>query len=263
MSDVWSIAARLEAEGTPFVAITLVSSRGHAPHDPGAKAVVAAAGLQGGTIGGGRVEARAILHAVELLTRASATPPELVTWNLQRDIGMTCGGEVTYLFEVQRRDHWQVVLFGAGHVSQALVRALLPLELQLTCVDPRADWIAKLPTSPRLTARMLAAPESWVEQTDGSEFFVVITQGHATDLPVLEAIFKRHPTPRYVGVIGSEPKGTKLRSELRARGVSEASLELLRIPIGLPIGTNQPAEIAVSIVAELIQVRGATGSRLP
>jgi len=169
---------------------------------------------------------------------------------------MTCGGEVTYLFEVQRRDRWKVLVFGAGHVSQALVRALLPLEVQVTCVDSREDWVEKLPSAPNLRAVRVDSPDSMVAGSSGTEFFVVITQGHATDVPVLEAIFKRFPVPPYVGVIGSETKGLKIKAELRARGVSEESLSVLRIPIGLPLGSNHPGEIAVSILAEMIQVRG-------
>jgi xanthine dehydrogenase accessory factor len=261
MSTVWSVAGNLEVAGTPFVMVTLVSSRGHAPQDPGAKALVTAEGLQAGTVGGGKVEARAIAYARELLAAVAETPtptptPVLVTWNLQKDIGMTCGGEVTYLFEVQRRDRWKVLVFGAGHVSQALVRALLPLEVQVTCTDSRGDWIEKLPSAPNLQTLRLDSPESMVAGSSGSEFFVVITQGHATDVPVLEAIFRRFPSPRYVGVIGSETKGLKIKAELRARGVSEESLSVLRIPIGLPLGSNHPGEIAVSILAEMIQVRG-------
>jgi xanthine dehydrogenase accessory factor len=257
MKSVWTGSAELVAEGTPFVVVTLVSSRGHAPQDPGAKALVTAKGLQAGTVGGGKVEARAIAFAQELLAERAMPGPTLVTWNLQKDIGMTCGGEVTYLFEGVRQDSWKVVVFGAGHVAQALVRALGSVEARVFCVDPRPEWIGQLPAHPSLKTLLLEKPETFVESTSGDEFFVVITQGHATDVPVLEAIFRRYPRPRYVGVIGSETKGLKIKSELKARGVPESSLSLLRIPIGLPIGTNHPGEIAISILAELIQVRDA------
>src|SRR4051812_24559559 len=123
MRDFFHRTAELSEKREPFVVVTLLSVRGGAPADPGAKAIVTRAGLDRGTVGGGKVEARAIAHALELIGRR-ASEPELLVWNLQRDIGMTCGGEVTMLFETHGADRWRVAVFGAGHVAQALVRVL-------------------------------------------------------------------------------------------------------------------------------------------
>lgn len=254
MSGFWEAAAALWREGVPFVAVTLVSARGHAPQDPAAKALVTERGLHWGTVGGGKVEARAIAEARELLG-AGFFEPRLETWNLQRDIGMTCGGEVTYLFEASAAAApWPIVVFGAGHVAQALVRALLPLRCQLTVVDHRAEWMDCLPPA-GLMRRHLTEPAAAVADAQGRSFFVVMTQGHATDVPILEAISRVHPQAPYVGVIGSRVKATKIRAELRARGVGEGFLSKLRCPIGLDFGGNDPAEIAVSVAAELLQAR--------
>ncbi len=253
------VALDLERRAVDFVTITLTASRGHAPQDPGAKALVTAEGLVFGTVGGGKVEARAIREAQALLaTPETSQGPVTHTWNLQRDIGMTCGGEVTYLFECHRHHHWRIRIFGAGHVAQALVRALAPLPTSLTCVDPRAEWTSRLPSEQsNLQVVQTDDPAGWVEKNLSSpdEFFVVLTQGHASDVPVLEALFRKFPVPRYIGVIGSETKGLRIRHELRERGVPEESLATLRVPVGLPIGGNHPAEIAISIAAELLQVR--------
>ena len=85
MNSVFEVAHRLEQENVDFVVITLVSGRGHIPQDPGAKAIVTSRGLHYGTVGGGKVEARAILHAQSLLEKRQQSP-ETTTWNLQRDI---------------------------------------------------------------------------------------------------------------------------------------------------------------------------------
>lgn len=262
MKSVFEAAHLLEQENTDFVIVTLVSGRGHIPQDPGAKAIVTQAGLRFGTVGGGKVEARAILHAQELL-KSEKRDPEIQIWNLQRDIGMTCGGEVTYLFEIHRRHTWRVRIFGAGHVAQALVRVLADLPVSLTCVDFRTEWTSKLPSNQaNLEVVHATSLAEWAESHLHSidDFFVVVTQGHATDVPVLEQLFKKFPHPRYIGVIGSETKGIKIRSELENRGISKASLAHLRVPIGLDIGTNHPAEIAISIAAELLQVRDSQPS---
>jgi xanthine dehydrogenase accessory factor len=81
--------------------------------------------------------------------------------------------------------------------------------------------------------------------------------GHGTDLPILRAIFDRGLTPPYLGVIGSRAKRKILLRELAERGVSPDSIGEFYCPIGLPLGTNQPAEIAISITAQLLQRRDA------
>ena len=85
-----------------------------------------------------------------------------------------------------------------------------------------------------------------------------MTMGHATDLPILRAIFQAGLRPTYLGVIGSRAKREVLRRELEAAGIPAAAIDPLRCPVGLPIGGNQPGEIAISLVAEVVQVRAAT-----
>lgn len=253
--------ATLHREGTAHVSVTLINTRGEAPADVGAKAIVTTQGLTTGTVGGGRIEARVITYAQALLQEAKSSPVETKTWNLQTDIGMTCGGEVTLLFETFRPLLWQVAVFGAGHVAQALVRTLLGLDCGVSCFDARPEWIGRLPPSSKLSAKVMTSPEAEVSTLKPGTFFVVMTQGHATDVPVLEQIFRFHRDTPYVGAIGSELKGRKLKTELLARGVTAEWLEKLRCPVGLPLGNNCPAEIAISVTAELIQVRDRNVSR--
>ena len=102
----------------PFVVVTMVDRRGSAPQIEGAKAIVTSRGIVEGTIGGGKVEARAIQRAQELLGANDGRSCEFVVWNLQTDIGMTCGGEVKFFFEVCLCNDWSISLFGAGHIAR-------------------------------------------------------------------------------------------------------------------------------------------------
>lgn len=260
---LYELCAHLHNEGTPYVCVTLIATRGEAPSDLGAKAVITAQGLKAGTVGGGKVEARAIQHALNLLieTTGIGVTLDTKTWNLQTDIGMTCGGEVTLLFEVNRPSAWEVVVFGAGHVGQALVRLLLTLECRVHCYDARQEWVTKLPAHPRLTAQVMEAPETVLARIKPGAHFVVMTQGHATDVPVLRQIFTLHRTTPFVGAIGSELKARRLRAELVAAGVEPDWAENLHCPVGLKIGNNSPAEIAVSVTAQLLEVRDRNASR--
>lgn len=249
-------ATLLEREGTPFSVVTLTAGKGHLPQLLGAKAVVTEAGLVFGTVGGGKVEAKAIELAQGML-KAGEKGPLLVTWNLQRDLDMTCGGEMSFLVETFFPASWNVVVYGAGHVGQALVRVLDGMNCRITVVDARAEWREKLPRSAKVRALDWAEPARELALFSPGAFHVVVTQDHESDRPILAAIARLFPNAPYVGVIGSAAKAGKMRRELKELGVGDSFLERLRCPIGLDIGGNEPGEIAVSIAAELLKVRDA------
>lgn len=254
--------AELAASGAPFVSVTLVETIGSTPSETGSKMLVTAVGLDTGTVGGGRVEAKAIEHAQTMLRapRESSPRAELVEWNLQRDVGMTCGGVLKLFFEAYNHSQWQIVLFGAGHVAAAVVHCLLPLECRVTCIDPRAEWLARLQDHPRLRKVCANDPAAEVAALPEEPFVLCMTMGHRTDRPILEAIFRQRRRFPFLGVIGSAAKRKVLERELRSSGVSAEQLSQLHCPVGLPIGSSLPGEIAISVVAQLIQVRDALRS---
>lgn len=251
--DHHRLVQKLLDQAESFVSVTLVDIRGSAPQIIGAKAVVSRSGIEGGTVGGGKIEAAAIEHALGLLASGKQLA-QLVTWNLQTDIGMTCGGEVKLFFDVYAKAAWPIVIFGAGHIAQALVRLLLTLDCQITCIDTRSDWLGKLPNDCKLRKICTDDPSQLVRVQPESAFFVLMSKGHATDLPVLAEIL-RNRNATYLGVIGSRQKASVLRRDLESQGLSTAKSESFFCPIGLPIGNNTPAEIAISITAQLLQHR--------
>ena len=237
-------------EGTPFVSVTLVEREGSVPQDVGSKMIVTASGLLHGTVGGGRIEARAIQHAVEML--ASGKESDLVRWNLNTDIGMTCGGRLQLFFDLTDVCRWSIAVFGAGHVAQSLTKLLASLPCQVTCIDSRDEWLDRLPES---TLRICTdCPAEVIDTLSDATFVLSMTQGHSRDLPILKRIWQTGRRFPFVGVIGSRSKAGVLRRELREAGMKAGELEF-HCPVGLPIGSNHPGEIAVSIAAQLIQVR--------
>jgi xanthine dehydrogenase accessory factor len=254
--------AELAAGGAPFVSVTLVETIGSTPSETGSKMLVTAAGLDTGTVGGGRVEAKAIEHAQAMLRAPREASPraELVEWNLQRDVGMTCGGVVKLFFEAYNHSQWQIVLFGAGHVAAAVVHCLLPLECRITCIDPRPEWLARLPDHPRLRKICEDDLAGQVAAVPDEAFVLCMTMGHRTDRPILEAIFRQQRRFPFLGAIGSAAKRKVLERELSSSGASSEQLAHLQCPVGLPIGSNLPGEIAISVVAQMIQVRDALRS---
>lgn len=254
-------ASRLAERGIPFVTVTLVQPEGHVPQDIGAKAIVTEDGLAWGTVGGGRLEARAIDHAKSMLARAidaAGVPrpvaPELVRYELARDLNMVCGGAASLFYELATAATWNIVVFGAGHVAQATVALLATFHCRITCIDPRPEWLGRIAARPNLRTLLVSEPVEAVATLPPGAFVLCMTQGHATDLPIVRELL-RVGTARFIGVIGSEPKARTLRSALLKEGLDPAAVAAIRCPLGLAIGSNAPAEIAVSIAAQLLQVR--------
>lgn len=239
--------------GQAFVSITLVGIRGSAPQVEGAKMIVTEEGLYWGTVGGGKIEAHCIRKAQQLLLERGET--SMFTWNLQKDIGMTCGGEVKLFFDVHIPENWTIAIFGAGHLSQELVRVMSSWDARVIVVDSRKEWIAKLPKAPHIKTYCMEKPEEIVEQLPEKAFIISMTKGHSSDVPILEKALKNYEKFSMIGVIGSDQKAMRIKEELITRGVTQLQGEHLISPLGLPIGNNKPFEIAISISAQILAVR--------
>ena len=244
----------LEGKGETFVLVTLVEALGSTPQDAAAKMLVTAKGLHRGTVGGGKVEAAALKLAAEVLARGEAKP-KFVSWTLKGDVGMTCGGSVKFYFEPHfGAGPWDIVVFGAGHVAQALIPVLVPLACKVTCLDSRPEWLDRLPKAPNLKSILSDSPADMVPSLPDDAFLVVMTMGHATDRPILKRALTERNFP-FIGVIGSDAKAEILRKELLAEGVTADQALRFKCPIGLDFGTNHPHEIALSIAGQLISER--------
>lgn len=255
MDSYYDKVNELLASKTPFVAVTVVDTTGSVPNDIGTKMLVTNRGLHFGTVGGGKVEKKAIDQAQELL--GSDDPSKrthFVNWSLERDVGMTCGGLVKLFFEKHNCTTWNIVVFGAGHVANALISLLLNLDCKLTCIDPRAEWLDKMPNSAALQKLCRENMPACVAQIPEGAFVILMTMGHTTDKPILIEILKTRKFP-YIGVIGSEAKAVRLRKDIIEAGLSEELTRAFFCPLGLQLGTNHPQEIAISIAAQLLQER--------
>ena len=244
----------LAAGGAPFVAVTVVDTLGSTPQERGSKMLVTAEGRQFGTVGGGKIETRAIEEAKALLADPKAPKTRFYQWSLEKDIGMTCGGVVRVYFEVFNVARWNLVVFGAGHVAQALIPLLLTLDCRVTCIDPRAEWLARLPDSPKLQRIETADMPSEVAKIPDHSYVLLMTMGHTTDKPILLEILRTRTFP-YLGVIGSNSKAKRLRQDIEAAGLPPEAQRAFYCPVGLTLGSDAPHEIAISVAAQLLQER--------
>ncbi len=239
-----------------FVSVVIVDMQGSAPQEPGAKMLVTANCTDSpleGTIGGGKLELFAIEQAKQMLAQ-SGTTTQTMTLNLQTDVGMTCGGVVQLYFEAYHHDQWHIAVFGAGHVAQALIPLLLTISCRVHCYDERKQWMDQLPDSPALHKINRSATAENLKNLPPDCYFISVTQGHCEDAKILAQLLQDRKPP-YVGVIGSDSKAVLLKKQLIQMGVDPKSAESIHCPIGMPIGDDIPAEIAISIVAQLLAVR--------
>jgi xanthine dehydrogenase accessory factor len=146
-----------------------------------------------------------------------------------------------------------LMLFGAGHVGAAIVRALADLPCQITWVDEREDLF---PTNLAAKVEIEATdtPEALITNAPAGVSFLVLTHSHALDQHLTEHILRRNDFA-WFGLIGSKTKRMLFEHRLRDRGITEQQLKKMVCPIGIPgIQGKEPAVIAASVAAQLLQV---------
>lgn len=244
----------LQSKGQSFCVVTLVDAKGSTPQDIGARAIVTLEGIFFGTVGGGKLENHAIFHSVELL-KTSKHDKKLLKVNLQKDLGMSCGGEVSLFLETfYSKANWNIAVFGAGHVAQELVPLLQKLDCNIIVIDSRSEWLNKLPKVKNTQLIQSIDMANELKNVPSQSFVALMTMGHSTDLPILENALKNYQFP-YVGVIGSQTKAKKIKNELNELGISNEKINSVYCPIGESFGSNSPTEIAFSIVSQLLKIR--------
>lgn len=129
------------------------------------------------------------------------------------------------------------------------------LACRIDVFDSRPDWLARFATRQNVQLHLVESFEDGVTRLSGESFVLSITKGHSSDRPVLREVLRRFPEIAFLGVIGSASKRAVLLRELRDDGLSDHLLEKIICPVGLAIGGNAPAEIAISIAAQLLALR--------
>lgn len=246
--------AAAQAERRPCALATVVASKGSVPRGPGAKMLVYADGTTSGTVGGGKFESLVITEARTAIREGK---PQLKHYLLRegepQSFGAICGGEVDVFVDPLTSGE-AVWIIGGGHCSQAIAELAAGCGLYVGVVEDREDQVnrERFPTAVRLVTD-LAAPEfiagrEWTER----EALVIVNRHAGLDKLALAAALRRG-VPGYIGMMGSRRKVARVFDELLAEGCAKADLSRVHAPIGLDIGAESPAEIAVSIVAEILR----------
>lgn len=244
----------LRAARQPCAMVVVTDVRGSAPRESGARMIVAGGKLVWGTIGGGNLERVAIECAGEALANG-APGSQSIDYTLSEKVGQCCGGEVTLFYETFPWQRHQVVVFGAGHVGQAIGGLADYLAADVLLIDSRsADTIQPaLPAQCPFDVLWIDNPEEEVDGLSQGALVLVMTHSHAQDLEILERLLRRDALP-YVGLIGSRRKWARFRKRLEQRGLPAEAIERVACPIGLGETSKDPRAIAISTAAELLGV---------
>jgi len=261
--DIWEAIVECRRRGEAAALATITSTLGSTPGKDPMKMLVRADGTIVGSVGGGCLEAEVWEAARGVMTTLR---PATLTFTLTEehypDSGLICGGTLTVFIEpvTQPRVH----VFGAGHVGAATARLAHEAGFRVRVYDDRKDLLLRA-SLPEGVDRVPGPFEETAAASlaGGLDFVIVVTRGHHDDARALRCLAtppagEREPrAPRFLGMIGSRAKRKLLLERLQGEGVPGAWLERIVSPVGLPIGARTAPEIAVSIVAQLIQqVRG-------
>jgi xanthine dehydrogenase accessory factor len=246
----------------PLAVVTIAATTGSVPRAAGSKMFVYADGGSSGTIGGGKFESLVIADAMAAMRDKT---PLLKTYPLHEgdteSFGAICGGEVTVFIEPQRTSEG-VYLIGAGHCSRAIAKLAAECGLFVTVVDDRDELFTDLPPSVNRISDCSPADFIRSHEWRSDEALVIVSRNHEIDRMALAAAVAQTGAG-YIGMIGSRRKVRMVFDALRESGVSEKQLSCVFAPLGLDIGADSPAEIAVSTVAEILGVlRGRTARHM-
>lgn len=289
---IWQTIRDWDVEGRKMALATVVKTWGSSPRPVGSHLVIDADGHMEGSVSGGCVDGVVVTSAHECIKSGKG---ELLKFEVATDqaweVGLSCGGEVDILVEPlvgivkkaaylldndpnqikeitsetemadgelfihEYKPALKMIVVGAVHISQGLVRMAKTLDIDVTLVDPRTAYAneERFPGTKFLTDW----PDEALEKIGINSSTAVVTLSHDPKLddPALEIAMRSDAF--YIAALGSRKTQKQRRERLWEKGFSDAEIKRIHGPAGLDIGALEPAEIALSILSELVSIRRA------
>jgi xanthine dehydrogenase accessory factor len=243
--NIYQEVARVKQKGGSALLVTLISVDGDFPKGEGSKVLMKASGEKvGSLLGGAEVEKKILKEGDGLFKEKRPNVLMLSSENRKMEILLEpIFSEPT------------VYLFGGGHISEQVAPLAKKVHFKVVVIDDR-EMFANRNRFPEADEVIVSEFVTSFDQLniDDSSYLIIVTRGHLYDGFVLEQALKTKAC--YIGMIGSKKKIRTLYQNLMERGIAKETLERVHAPIGIDIHSETPEEIAVSIVAELIKVRG-------
>ncbi len=254
MATIYQTLSELEKKNQTAALCTVVRTSGSTPRHSTSKMLVFPDGAIDGSVGGGELENRVIHGALEIMKEGKA---RLLEFNLtdpaQGDAGV-CGGRVEVFVEpILPRS--TLVVIGGGHVGRAVAHLAKWVGFHVVVSDDRPEFCtyeANPDADEFFNIQMADLPAHF--EINSQTYLVLTTRGSSVDVAGLPALLESKAV--YIGVIGSRRRWLTTVKDLEAKGISEKALSHVHAPMGIGIGAETPEEIAVSIMAEILMIRG-------
>ncbi|MDO9628901.1 MAG: XdhC/CoxI family protein [Acholeplasmataceae bacterium] len=257
MNTIYEKIVEYKAKNIDMVLVTAIEKTGEGPVEVGKKMLVLETGESFGTVGGGALEFYATEKAKDLIKkRKHLTEKYLLDKGKvivdAKTLPMVCGGTVTLFYEFLGVRNY-IYIFGAGHVGQALVNVLKPLNFHITVIDERKEVISNFKDG---DLKVFSHFAPYIEENGIKEgsYVVVCTPSHINDYHVINKILELKLRPRYIGMLCSPEKLKDYLGKTYDKFGKDIDLSNFYSPIGLDLGGGSPEDIAISISAEILAI---------
>jgi len=252
VKDILSRIEEIKSSGKNAALCIIVKTTGSSPRKTGTKMIVFEDRSVDGTIGGGSLEMKVIEDALATINTKQA---QKFNYELEEDLSMNCGGYAeVYIEPILQKD--KLVIFGAGHIGKALTRYAPDFGFNILLIDHRHNIL-----NSESFSGINSINKDYIEalnevEFDQNSFVVIVTPKHAYDEAILEKVAKFDCA--YIGMIGSKTKVAKARKRMLEENIlTESELDKVDMPIGIKFNAQTPEEIAISILAKLIDVKNS------
>jgi len=232
---------------------TIVKAQGSVPRAVGAKMLIFPDGTSLHTVGGGVFESLVVKDALHAIVSGE---PVIRTYSFNEKgeyaIGAVCGGVAEVMIEVVKNTG-KLFVVGGGHVGQALIEAASGLDFSITLVEDREEFACLRKPNKDVKVIHTSPDYGSIPQPDKDTYICLVSKGYVSDEAALRHVIRSEA--KYIGMIGSRKKINTVYQNMIRDGFDKKLLDRVHAPIGLDITSDSPEEIAISILAEIIQVK--------
>lgn len=251
MKNWIALLSEFKAKQQPVALVTVTKCLGSTPCVVGSRMIVTKNKDIFGTIGGGKLEFKAIDEAIIALKDNRIIESN---YTLGPEFEQCCGGKVEFMIEPMNQQP-ELFLFGAGHIGIEIVKLLIDTPFKVHLIDSRDNWFSNIELDESITTYQVTETDFKtfrdVVKWGNNCYVLVLTHNHAIDFDIIAMALKNET--KFLGLIGSKTKKVRFNNMLIKDMNIEEGMANVVCPIGLDIGGNTPKEIAISVVAQLLQ----------
>jgi xanthine dehydrogenase accessory factor len=252
MFDWIEILRDFKTKQEPVALVTVTKCLGSTPCEVGSRMIVTNDKKIFGTIGGGKLEFLAIDEAIIAINENRIIE---LTYTLGPEFEQCCGGKVELIIEPMNQSP-ELFVFGAGHIGVEICNLLKDTPFKVNLIDSREHWFEQLQLGDHVHKTQVSNTDfktfndavNWGTNCD----VLVLTHDHTIDFNIIALALQKET--KLLGLIGSKTKRVRFHNMLKNEMNVTEGMDNVVCPIGLELGGNSPKEIAISVVAQLIQV---------